>query len=329
MRHMKIQIGVTVIVALSCLVSTGYAASPYQNTPAGITDTSRDETTFADFIRLVWVDHGTPVTYIGRNDAAVKNVRAFFTATTFVKPAVTVDQLIALVGNYFHAGQDIVLMRCRPTPEQRQLLSPILATWPNVFSAIVSDFQAQGYSCPPDPNDGNNVMYCGAKSYQDFQQSVFVSGLLAAFTSANQIFQNSGSSPGADALKKNYGIYPAFTGLGFAAAGSGTAGTMSATQVLRESIVPEYLLKNISLADAGCRCIQVPQYGNAKSSDIRHSKPVDPKYVWQRGRLDNGECHQIARLRRSEAADQASSDAATSNDISTGETPVNSSPFDQ
>ena len=272
------------------------ALPPYGATTAGITDASRDADTYGDFLRLIWVSPGTQITYLGRNDSSVKNLRAFFTATTFVQPAVTVDQYVALVGNYYPSGQDLVVMRCKPSADQRQTLSPILASWPNVFATIVNDFQNAGYTCPPNPNDGNNVMFCAAQGYQDSQQSVFVTGLSTALTAATQIFNNSGSSPGAIALKTNYGIYPAFTGLGFSAAGSGTVPTMSTTQVLRESIVPEYLLVNIALADAGCRCIQVPEYGNSKTSDVRHTKPIDPNYVWQKGKLTNGACHQIPKL---------------------------------
>ena len=273
-----------------------HALPPYGATTAGITDASRDADTYGDFLRLIWVSPGTQVAYLGRNDSAVRNLRAFFTATTFVQPAVTVDQYVALVGNYYPSGQDLVVMRCKPSADQRQTVSPILASWPNVFATIVSDFQSAGYTCPPNPNDGNNVMFCAAQGYQDSQQSVFVTGLSTAFTAASQIFNNSGLSPGALALKTNYGIYPAFTGLGFSAAGSGTVPTMSTTQVLRESIVPEYLLANTTLADAGCRCIQVPEYGNSKNPDVRHTKPIDPDYVWQKGKLSNGLCHQIRKL---------------------------------
>jgi hypothetical protein len=274
-----------------------FAAPNYLKTPAGITDAARDST-YDDFMRMLWVPPTTQVTYIGRHDAAVTNLRAFFTATTFIKPAVTVDQYAALVGNNYQTDNDLVLMRCRPTPDQEQSLDSVLATWPNVLAAVVTDFQNRGYSCPPpDPSDGNNVMYCAAQSYQDTQQAVFVKALSTALDIANQIFQNSPSSPGALALKTNYGIYPAFNGLGFAAAGSGTVSGMNAETILRESIVSEYLVENLSLADADCRCIQVPKYGNRKTDDVRHTKPVDPNYVWQKGKLtSDGACRQIKKL---------------------------------
>lgn len=302
-------VAVTLFVVSS--TTSPASAAPYDKTPAGITDAARDST-YADFMRMLWVPPGTQVTYFGRHDSAVTNLRAFFTASTFIKPSMTVDQYSALVGNNYQTDNDVVFMRCKLSPEQMGTISPILASWPNVFSAIVSDFQGHGYSCPPNPNDGNNVMFCAAQDYHDSQEGVFVNGLQNAMTIANLIFK---SVPGPAALKSNYGIYPAFTGLGFAAAGSGTVGSMSTSQILRESIVPEYLLMNATLADAGCRCIQVAKYGNKQTDDVRHDKPVDPNYVWQKGKLQSGACHQIARLGSlvstlNAAADQSSSAAA-------------------
>jgi hypothetical protein len=69
--------------------------------------------------------------------------------------------------------------------------------------------------------------------------------------------------------------------------------------MLRYSVVPEYLLNNLSLADAGCSCIQVPAYGDQNNPDLRHDAPVDPEYVSQRGKLDSdGACRKISRLGR-------------------------------
>jgi hypothetical protein len=316
MRFEKSLIGLR--AALAALIgialwptSPAHAAPPYQKTVAGITDNSRDTGAFADYLRLIWVQPGTQVTFIGRNDSAVMNRRAFVTATSFFKPAVTVDQFAMLVGNYYPEAQDLVLMRCRPSPAQKETLSPILATWPNVYEAIVADFQNQGFSCPADPSNGNNVMYCAALSYADSQRTVFVDGLATALSTAMQIFQSSATSPGALALKTNYGIYPSFTGLGFTVSGSGMVPTDDTTQMLRESIVPEYLLKNNALAEVGCRCIQVPVYGNRNNPDLRHGRPVNPNYVWQRGKLDSGRCREVPRLGTAMSGDGVSSfDAA-------------------
>jgi hypothetical protein len=289
------------IVALSIAgiwsASSAHAAS-YQKTVAGVTETSRADS-FDDFLRAVWVAPGTPVTFIGRNDQFVKNLRAFFTATSFLRPDVTVDQYVDLVGNVFQTQNDLVLMRCRPSEAQRAALDPFLATWPNVFDAIAADFQGT-YSCPPVPTDGNNVIYCAALNYQtnyrDLTQSVFPVAMQNLFDIAGPL---SDTAVAAAALKSNYGIYPQFTGLGFTVDTSGNTPAMTATAMLRYSVVPEYLLNNLSLADAGCSCIQVGPYGNKHNPDLRHRAPVDPDYIWRRGKLaSGGACHQISRLGR-------------------------------
>jgi len=301
MRHHSsaIPVGTLRFIAICAIIATGSIAraqpdsafSSYPRTVAGITDASRDDTTYNDFLRIVWVPNGTSVSYIGRQGV---NLRVFFTATTFVKPRITLDEYLSLVGNYYHDGQDAVLMRCKPQPDQRQNLAPILATWPNVFAAIAADLGGRGYTCPaPDPTIGDNVIYCVAVQYADSEQSVFVTGLDSALSLATQLYATSASST---ALSTDYGIYPAFTGLGFTVNSSGTTSSMTIADVLRNSIVPEYLLNNLALADAGCRCVQVPEY---KNPAIRHVAPIDPNFVWQAGRLKDNACHQIQRFGRS------------------------------
>lgn len=299
-ERMRASLIAAALIATLAMVgaSRAQAASPYQHTVAGVTDASRAEA-FNDFLRAVWVSPGTPVTYIGRNDQYVKNLRAFFTATTFIRPDVTVDQYVNLVGNVFQSQKDLALMRCRPSSAQREALAPILATWPNVFDAIVSDFQGS-FTCPAVPTDGNNVIYCAALNYQtnyrDVAQSVFPVAMQNVFDIAGPL---SGVAAAAAALKSNYGIYPQFTGLGFTVATSGNTSIMTPTEMLRYSVVPEYLLNNLSLADAGCSCIQVGQYGNRKNPDLRHGAPVDPEYISQRGKLTNaGACRQVGKLGR-------------------------------
>jgi hypothetical protein len=292
---------VRVCAIAACVIAGAFssramAAPPFDRTVAGVTEASRGNGG-DDFLRAIWVPPGTPVTYLGRNDQYVRNLRAFFTATSFVRPAVTVDQYVNLVGNVFQTQQDLVLMRCRPSATERQSLSPILATWPNVFDAIVSDFSG-AYSCPPVPADGNNVIYCAALDYQtnyrDVAETVFAQGLQNAFDIAGPLASESAA---ASALKTNYGIYPQFTGLGFTVDTSGATPAMTTATMLRYSVVPEYLLENVALADAGCRCIQVPTYGYRRTPDLRHRAPVDPGFIWRRGKLTgDGACRQIKRL---------------------------------
>lgn len=285
-------VAICVIIAIASILHAQPDSrfSSYPGTVAGITDASRDDTTYNDFLRIVWVPHGTSVTYIGRQGV---NLRVFFTATTFIKPRITLDEYLSLVGNYYHDGQDAVLMRCQPQPDQRQNLAPIIATWPNVFAAIAADLGSRGYTCPAAPTNGDNVIYCIAVQYTDSAQSVFVTGLESALSLATQLYAG---SPGSTALSTDYGIYPAFTGLGFTVNSSGTASSMTTVDLLRNSIVPEYLLNNLALPDAGCRCVQVPEYRNPAN---RHAAPIDPDFIWLSGRLKDDACHVIPRFGRS------------------------------
>lgn len=65
---------VTMLAAVLCAVSTAHA-EPYDKTPAGITDASRDASIADDFMRAIWVAPGRQVAFLGRNDSAVKNLR--------------------------------------------------------------------------------------------------------------------------------------------------------------------------------------------------------------------------------------------------------------
>ncbi len=87
---------------------------------------------------------------------------------------------------------------------------------------------------------------------------------------------------------KRYGIYPAFSGLGYAVKGSGSGAPMGAGEALQRSVAPEYLLKNTTLADASCFCLIVSPY-NGRSSD-----PLDVDFVAQKGGF--GECTSASRL---------------------------------
>jgi hypothetical protein len=78
-------------------------------------------------------------------------------------------------------------------------------------------------------------------------------------------------------LKKYYGIYPAFSGLGFSVKGSGDGHSLTALEALRQSITPEYLLKNVQLGVAGCHCVVVDPYAG------RSWDPLDPDWIWSRG----------------------------------------------
>jgi len=80
-------------------------------------------------------------------------------------------------------------------------------------------------------------------------------------------------------LQDNYGIYPALSGMGSSVKDSGSLSgqPMTSQQILVKSISSENLLKNVSLAGAGCRCISVAMYPN-RSSDY-----LDPDFIARAG----------------------------------------------
>lgn len=145
----KFNIAVLFILG-SNLIGTAGAAShtefgSFRKDAAKIADQSRSES-YNDFLRVLWVRPNSKVTDItlGR--------RAFFTASTFFKPPVsTVDDLLRYVGNRYREGMELVLMRCKPSLNERPALEPVLATWPNVFAAIARDLAGPGGSCTSPP----------------------------------------------------------------------------------------------------------------------------------------------------------------------------------
>ncbi len=63
---------------------------------------------------------------------------------------------------------------------------------------------------------------------------------------------------------------------------------MTSQQILVKSVSSEYILKNISLADAGCRCISVAPYAG-RADDM-----LDPDFIEQAG--GEGVCKTVERL---------------------------------
>ena len=91
-------------------------------------------------------------------------------------------------------------------------------------------------------------------------------------------------------LQQNYGIYPAFAGTGYSVKDSYSIDKqpMTSQEILVKSVSSEYILKNVSLADAGCRCISVTPYVG------RANDRLDPEFIEQAG--GNGVCKSVERL---------------------------------
>ena len=90
-----------------------------------------------------------------------------------------------------------------------------------------------------------------------------------------------------------YGIFPAFSGMGYSVKDSYRLDKvpMNSQQILVKSLSSEYLLRNVTLAEAGCRCISVAPYpGCAEDS-------VDPALITRAG--GEGVCKDVSRLQPS------------------------------
>ena len=246
-----------------------------ENSPATVADKTRTSdaaTGFAsinDFTRIIYVNPTQSVTSIGKNNNVQK--RAFMSATIYYEPALPVQDDVRYVGNDINAAYDLVAMRCRP--RDRTKTQATLATWPNVFKALVDDLGYSSTACPAAPGDTvDKKVYCAALSFSD-QSDTQVPLTLAATMNAGVAlwqltggaFPLTGSTSGANVLYDLYGIGYGFSGLGFSVKNSYLSGhnvSLTSAQALAQSVVPEYLVMNVTLAEGGCRCIRVKPYSN-------------------------------------------------------------------
>jgi hypothetical protein len=214
---------------------------------------------------------------IGRDNGVQR--RAFVSATVMYQPPLTVEEIVHYVGGDPNPARDLVAMRCRPPDPST--LEAVLATWPHVFAALVADL-GTAYTpadCPAQSSDAvDRQVYCAAVAFADRPETKVPLALANAITMGalafeltGAPFQPTGSTTGADVLFDVYGVGFGFSGLGFAVKDSFLAGhsvALTAGQALEQSVVPEYLLDNVTLAEGNCRCIRVKPYANRDQSPL-------------------------------------------------------------
>lgn len=245
-----------------------------------------------DFIRLIFVPATASVSSLG-----LKQARVFMAATSFflappvfrTRKPLSLSAVARLTGGAYSATLDVAAMRCR-LPDAAH--SAIVASWPNVFTAVTTDLA--GYQCNPMPSNpsAENRVFCLAQSYRDRRDPMAVKPLAEAIDTGLAMMQVSDSTghTGAEVLGNTYGIGLGFSGLGFSVAGSLNT-SLKAVQLLQQSVVTEYLVKNTTLKAAGCHCIQVHTYTG------RDTAPMDPDYIVERGTLGtSGLCVRVSRL---------------------------------
>lgn len=247
-----------------------------ERNPALVTDNARDPYFYNEFMRITFLPSSVEVTTPSRKEA----LRAFFGSARFYEPPLPVDAIADFDGFAAEPAKDLVAMSCRP---RTATADPHYATWPNLARMIVIDLGTRGYLCPaPAGADNSNVAYCLAAQYRDVPAQPVVNALVAALQFGQQLFAlNNGNW-----LYDNYGMDRDFSGLGMAVRGPEVP--LTAMELLEQSVVPEYLLKNVNLASANCRCIRIPPYAG-RDQDL-----LPPSLVWERGELDSeGKCTQI------------------------------------
>jgi hypothetical protein len=282
MRPLLCVVAVLLTYGLSgCAARRVRAAAPAQ-APVAVSGTVR-ESLPNDYMRVSFLAAGTPVTSLSRPGA----LRAFATATSLYQPALRVKDLPYYSGLVNDDTRVLVAMRCRPSRPEN--VDAVLATWPNVFLAIQRDVPVPADACSATPANTATQVACYAKAFSDPAATAAPMALARTFDYAAVLFDSSHLVM-AKWLKDNYGIFPAFAGSGYSIKDSYTLDSqpMTSQQMLVNSLSSEYLLKNVTLAEGGCRCISVAPYAG------RADAPLNPEFITAAG--GDGACTPVEKL---------------------------------
>lgn len=241
---------------------------------AALTSQQARQPDYADFLRLIYANLNPPPTTLGGPNA----YRVFFGATSFYQPPITVSQVADFSGIPVNPTLPLFVLRCQPPAGSPA--APLLATWPNVIPAMLADYQARGVT----PGTPDEAIMGLAQEFDDFSSTVVDEPLANALDIGRQFFESyPASTPNPQwtaaqmqaQMSKRFGTFTAFSGVGYAVEGTASGPALNAAQASMQMMVPEYVLKNVTLAQAGCSCIQVPPYNN-RDSDL-----LNPDYVSQ------------------------------------------------
>jgi hypothetical protein len=200
------------ICSCAVLFATGCAAHragkiKLASAPVVISDSLR-EAAPGDYLRVSFLPAGVTVTTLSRPGA----LRAFTTATALYSPPLKLAEMPYYSGLANNDGNVLIAMRCRPpNPEA---VDAVLATWPNVFLAVQRDVPLASNACDSKPTDPATQMACFAKAFNDPPATKVPSSLAHTFNYAAALYDAEHTAL-AQWLQKNYGIYPAFSGMGY------------------------------------------------------------------------------------------------------------------
>ena len=278
---LSLVLGVIALLGSGCAIHRVPAVTTIA-APITVSNTVR-EADPNDYLRVSFLPAGVPVSSLSRPGA----MRAFATATLLYSPPLKLADFPAYSGLINNDANVLVAMRCRP--ERPEAVDALLATWPNVFLAIQRDVPIDAHVCASAPADPAQQAACFAKAFVDPPSTAVPTSLANTFQYAAELFDAHHTAL-AKWLKDNYGIFPAFSGIGYSVKDSYFLDTqpMTSQQILVKSISSEYILKNVSLPAAGCRCISVPSYPG------RSNDPLDPDFIASAG--GNGMCKEVKKL---------------------------------
>lgn len=250
--------------------------------PAEVTRAVR-ESVPNDYLRVIYVPKGVDVHSLSKPGA----LRAFATASPLFSPPLVLASYPPYSGLVDNEQSTLIAMRCRP--QDPKVVDALLATWPNVFSAVKEDLPVKQEECSASGQSATTALGCFAAAYSDPASSAVPVALDQTFHYAAMLFDPSHTAL-ASWLKDKYGIYPAFSGTGFSVKDSYFLDKepMTSGQILIKSISTEYILKNVSLQEAGCRCISVDPYPG------RSQALLDPDFIAQKG--GEGVCKPVEHL---------------------------------
>ena len=283
-RLLCVLVAALLMLPASCSAQASHEAKKPAKDPARITDSLREETP-NDFLRVTFVSAGTSVTSLARPGA----LRAFAMATAFYLPPLPLKEFPLYSGLVNDDTKTLIALRCRPA--HPEAVDAVLATWPNLFHAIERDVHHDPAECSSvsAASEPELQAFCFAHAYTDPPGSTVPRTLAATFDYAAVAFDAQHTQL-ASWLRSQYGVFPAFSGLGFSVKDSYFLDTqpMSSGQLLVKSVSPEYVLRNVSLKEAGCSCISVAPYPG------RPEDRLDPKFISKAG--GDGECRAVKSL---------------------------------
>lgn len=269
------------LLASGCAAHRVTVTAPAQP-PVVVTATVR-ESLPGDYLRVSFLPASIRVTTLSRPGA----LRAFATATPLFSPPLKLEELPPYSGLVNDDNNVLVAMRCRP--QNPEIVDALLATWPNVFLAIQRDIPLDSGACTAEPANPAAQAVCFARAFADLPKTTVPTSLAHTFSYAAKLYDSDHAAL-AKWLRDNYGIFPAFSGMGYSVKDSYSISSQPLTsqQILVKSISSEYILKNVSLSDAGCHCISVPPYPG------RSSDRLDPDFIEKAG--GDGVCTSVQRL---------------------------------